>query len=225
MTVSGVTAWSLTANDIVKAALGELAILSIGTDPDAEESAACLLRLNGMLKSWQQRGVTLFREASVDVTTTPATAAVTLAAGVRTIASARLIYSATRERPLYPWSRSQYLSLPNKTTAGAPTVYYLDRQRDAAILNLWPVSATAVTIRLDYDRIVNTVTNGAETLDIREELQETVYANLAVRIIGVFRDGVPVPDELQRRAAMLETLMLDAERPDSYTFETEYDYA
>lgn len=223
MPVSGVTAWSLTANDIVKAALGELATIEIGTDPDAEESEACLLRLNGMLKSWQQRGVTLMREASVDVVTTPATAAVTLPAGVRTIASARLIYSATRERQLFQWTRSQYLSLPNKTAAGDPTIYYLDRARDAAILNLWPVSATAKTIRLDYDRIVNTVTAGAETIDIREELHETVYANLAVRCAGVF--GQTAPEELQRRAAMLEALMFDAERPDSYVFETDYDYA
>lgn len=223
MTTSGVTAWSLTGNDIVKAALGELATLEIGTDPDAAESAACLLRLNGMLKSWQLRGVTLFREASLDITTTAATASKALPAGVRSISSARLILSATQERMLWPLSRSHYLSLPNKTTAGAPTSYYLDRARDAAVLYLWPVSATVVTIRLDYDRIAETIINGAETLDIREELQETVYANLAVRCAGVF--GQQAPAELVQRAAMLETAMFDAERPDSYTFEAEHDYA
>lgn len=223
MTTSGVTAWSLTGNDHVKAALNELGVLSLGSDPDAEESDACLLRLNAMLKSWQQRGVTLFREASVDIVTTPATASKALPAGVRSIASARLIVSATSERKLWPWSRSEYLSLPNKAPPGSPTIYYLDRQRDAATIYFWPVSATAVTVRLDYDRIVETVTLGTETLDIREELQETVYANLAVRCAGVFGEA-PNP-ELVERARMLEALMFDAERPDFYRFETEHDYA
>lgn len=220
MSTSGVTAWSLTARDIVKAAMGELAVIAPGTDPDADEEQDCILRLNALLKSWSLRGVTLSRETTGTVTTTGGTAAVTLDAGVRAISSARLIVSATNERQLWPMGRTDYLSLPNKASVGSPTMYYLSRERDAAILYLWPVSATAATIAIDYDRIPETVTDPSETVDIREELQETVYTNLAVRIAGIF--GQQPPPELVQRAASLEMAMYDAERPDFYTFETAY---
>jgi hypothetical protein len=141
----------------------------------------------------------------------------TLDAGIRSISSARLVNSSTSHRTLWPMDRSQYLSLPNKAAVGAPTMFYLSRERDAAVLYLWPVSATDVTIAIDYDRVPETVTDGSETLDIREELQEAVYANLAVRIAGIF--GQQAPPELAQRAASLEMQMLDAERPDSYFFE------
>lgn len=217
MTTSGVTAWSLTAADIVKAAMGEIATIDPGSDPTSDELASCLLRLNGMLKSWSLKGVSLYRETSATITTTAAVASVTLNAGIRAISSARLVVTATNERPLWPWTRSEYLSLPNKAAVGQPTIYYLDRQRDAAVIYFWPVSATVASIKLDYDRIPETVVASDETLDIREELQETVYANLAVRIAGIF--GQTPGPELASRAQMLEMQMFDAERPDAYRFE------
>lgn len=221
MTTSGVTAWELTANDIVKLAMGS--ILDPDTDPDASELSECLKRLNGMLKSWALKGVSLFRESSLTVPTVAATASITLSAGVRSISSARLVVSATNERRLWPMNRTDYLNLPNKASAGQPTSYYLDRQRDAAVLYLWPVSATIASIKLDYDRLPETVTSGTETLDIRSELQETVWLNLAVRIGGpVF--GTTPPPEVIAQAAVLEQQMFDAERPDSYRFESEYEY-
>lgn len=222
MTTSGVTAWELTVNDIVKLAMGS--ILDPDTDPDSSELTECMKRLNGLLKSWSLNGVSLYREASLTVPTVAATASITLAAGVRSISSARLVVSATNERRLWPMNRADYLNLPNKATAGQPTMYYLDRQRDAAILYLWPVSATIASIKLDYDRLPETVTAGTETLDIRAELQETVWTNLGVLISKpVF--GVECPPETLVRAQMLEQQMFDAERPDSYSFQTDYDYA
>lgn len=217
MTTSGTTDWELTARDIVKLALEEGAILDPGTDPDDDEFTACYTRLNGMLKSWQMRGVSLSHQATDTVTTVAATASKALDSDVRSISSARLRISATNERPLWPIDRTQYLSLPNKAAAGKPTMYYFSRQRDSVALYLWPVSASIETILIDCDRIVETVTNGSETLDIRQELMETVWSSLAVRIAAIF-DVTPKP-ELVTRAAVLEQMMFDAERPDSYLFE------
>lgn len=221
MPTSGTTTWSMTAADFVRAAMGELAAIEPGTQPDADEQTDCILRLNGMLKSWAVRGVSLFRETSSTITTAPATASVTLNVAIRTINTARLVVSATNERMLWPMNRADYLSLPNKAAAGSPTTYYLDRQRDAAVIYFWPVSAAAVSIKLDYDRLPDTVTAGTETLDIRQEYHEAVYTNLAVRIAGIF--GEQAGPELVARAASLEQQMFDAERPDFYEFE--YGYA
>ena len=227
MPTSGETAWSLTALDIVKAAMGEIAVIDPGTDPDPDECEDCVVRLNGMLKSWQLKGVTLMREATATLTTTPATALVPLGdvTDIRSISTARLVPASGSERPLYPMTRSEYLSMPNKATAGSPTMYYFSRQRDEVELYHSPVSATAVHIAIDYDRIVETITANTETLDIREELLETVYANLAVRIFGLFESGKNPPAELIARATTLEQQMFDAERPDSYRFESDSEYA
>lgn len=223
MTTSGVTEWSLTGRDIVKTAMGELATIEPGTEPDSDELQDCLLRLNAMLNSWQLRGVNLSHQATGTITTTAGEASGVLDAGIRSISSARLVVSATQERPLFAMDRTRYLSLPNKAQAGAPTMYYFSRQRASAELFLWPVSATSVDIKIDYDRMVETVTDGTETLDIRDELQETVYSNLALRIAGIF--GAQIPPELAKRATDLERQMFDAERPDSYFFEADCHYA
>jgi hypothetical protein len=219
MTTSGVTSWSLTAREIVRAAMGELAAIEPGTEPDDDELQDCLLRLNAMLKSWQLRGVGLTHQTSGTVTTVAGSASGTLDAGIRSISSARLVVSSTQDRPLFAIDRTRYLSLPNKAQAGSPTMYYLSRQGPAPEIFLWPVSATATTVRIDYDRVVETVTDGAETLDIRSELQEAVYSNLALRIAGIF--GAQIPPELAKRATDLERQMYDAERPDSYFFEAD----
>lgn len=222
MTTSGVTAWSMTANDIVKRAMGP--ILDPGSDPEADELRDCLIHMTGLLKSWSGRGVSLYRESSSTIVTTPGTASVTLAAGIRAISSARLVVSATNERMLWPMNRRDYFSLPNKATAGSPTTYYLDRQRDAAVLYLWPVSASAASIKLDYDRLPDTVTSGSETVDIREEYLETLWTNLHVIIAPEVFHVDPSPLTLAR-AQTLEAQMFDAERPDSYRFETDFNYA
>lgn len=220
MTSSGVTAWELTAREIVRAAMGELATIEPGTEPDDDELQDCLIRLNAMLHSWQLRGVALSHQTTGTVTTVGGEASGTLDGDIRSISSARLVVSATQDRPLYPVDRSQYLTLPNKTQAGQPTMYYFERGRGGVQLYLWPVSATPATISIDYDRMTETVTDGAQTIDIREELQETVYSNLALRIAGMFSNIPPGP-ELVRRATILEQRMFDAERPDAYYFEAD----
>ena len=222
MPTSGDTSWTVTALDVVKAAMGPL--LDPSEDPDPDESADCLTHLNGLLKSWAMRGVSLSRETTGTVTTVGGSASGSLDASIRAILSARLVVSATQDRPLFPMTRTEYLSLPNKASVGQPTMYYLSRQRDAAVLYLWPVSATAATIAIDYDRLPETVTALTEEIDVRQELFETVWTNLATIIRpNVF--GTPCDPLVIARAALLEQQMLDAERPDSYHFETDFDYS
>lgn len=220
MTVSTVTAWSLTARQIISMALEEVAIPGIGKSPKANELQAGLDRLNALLKSWQAKGGNLFRETEADVAITGGDGIVTLPAGVRSVSSVRLVISATNQRLLHPFTRSEYLSLPNKTAVGSPTIYYLSRQRDAAELHIWPVPSTNQTLKIDYARVGFTVMDASETIDIPEEWQEAVYTNLAVQLARVW--NAPLPPELVARAQRLETEMLDADRPDSYYFEPAY---
>lgn len=217
MTTSGTTEWSLTARDIITAALQENAILPFGETPEAAETEACLLRLNAILKSWQ---IGLQLQAEATVTVPGGSASGTIAEDVETILSARLVQSATNQRTLARWERDEYLSLPNKASVGSPTIFYTAEQTDAATLYLWPVSATDITLKIDYLRKPETVTDINETVDLPQKYHEALYANLAVRCAGLF--GVSPSQELTMRAERLRREAEDAERPAAYTMGAYY---
>lgn len=216
MTTSGVTAFGMTARDLVTAALDENAILPLGEVPTAEELGKCIIRLNAMLKSWQLGGVS-WKQETVTVPTVAATASVALPAYVRGVNGVRFVEGATYERQMQRFERDEYYRLPNKASAGKSTAYYVQRDRDGLTLFVWPVPATVSSLKVDIDRAMDTVTEADQTVDMPEELHETVYANLAVRCAGLF--GRPVTEELAVRAARLEREMVDSYRPASYYME------
>lgn len=210
MATSGVTAWSLTARDIITASLHELGVLGINREPKAGEAERCMLRLNGLLKSWQG-SETAQTTATVSI---PAnTASVTLTAAVEDVVGARLVSSGD-ERPLLPAMRDRYLTLPDKTQRGDPIMFYTSEQAAGVEFYVWPVPTAITSIAIDYIRKPETVTDLGQTVDIPERYQEALIANLAVRCAGLF--GAQVPQELYQRAAMLRREMEDAERPASY---------
>lgn len=216
------TTWTLTANEIIIMALGELGVIAPGVEPDAEEEKDCLRRLNALLNSWQLRGVNLFRESSGTISVPGGSASGTLDSDIRSISSARLIVSATQERTLHPIDRTRYLQLPNKASVGKPTMYYFSRQASGVEMFLWPVSATDIEIKIDYQRGADTITNGDNPIDVPQDWQEAIYTNLAVRCAPMFGSAATLTPELVERARELERMVLDSDRPDSYYFEYEH---
>lgn len=216
MATSGTTAFSLTARDVAHDALQEHGIIPLGEQMEAEELDAVIRRLNGMLKSWQMQGV-LWKQETIEDAGTANTASIALDTFVRGVNGCRYVESANNERQMTRWERDDYMSLPNKAASGTPTIYYVNRAEDGLVLYVWPVPTANFTLALDIDRKLDTVTNAGETLDVPEELMETVYANLALRCCGIFQKE-PMP-ELVARATKLEQLMLDNYRPASYFIE------
>lgn len=217
MATSGVTAWSLTARDIITAALQENAILPLGESPEAAEAEACLTRLNAILKSWQ---IGLHLQAEATVTVPANSPSGTIAANVEQVLSARLVQSPTSQRPLARWERDEYFALPNKAARGAPSIFYVGEQAEASTMYLWPVPTVNTSLLVDYLRKPETVTNLSETIDFPQKYQEALYAMLAVRCAGLF--GVTPGPELAQRAERLRREAEDAERPSAYTMSPWY---
>lgn len=208
MATSGTTAWALTARDVVTHAMGELAILPIGDDPDADEMTYGLFQLNALLKGWG--GAHL--ETTGTVTIPANTESGTLGSDVQDVISARHV--GTFERQLARWERDEYLSLPNKEASGEPSAFYVSNQRDATVMYVWPVPTVETTIAIDYRRVPETVTDANETVDFPPDCHNALVANLALRIAGRF--GAPLSQELVARATTLRREMEDADRPASY---------
>lgn len=216
MATSGTTAFSLTAREIAHDALQENGIIMLNEVMEAVELNKVLRRLNGMLKSWQLKGV-LWKQETIDQTITADTATIALPTYVRGVNGVRFVESATNERQMQRFERDEYNVLPNKAASGTSTIYYVQRAEDGLVLHVWPVPTTNNTIRVDIDRAMDTVNSGSETVDFPEELTETVYANLAVRCAGLFQ--AEISPELALRARELERDMFDNYRPASYYIE------
>lgn len=214
MTTSGITDWALTARDIIDAAAKHARILKEGEYLSAERAADSLVALNGLLKSWETRGYTLWRQNTAAVSITGGVNPTTLDSDVYDVEAVRFVTSATNERPLTVWDRDQYKILPNKAQTGNPSIYYIDRQRDTVNLNIWPVPADNCTVNVDYLRKIETVTDLTETVDIPQDWQETVYVLLGVRLCAMF--GQEVPGELAARSQILQAEVDAQDRPASY---------
>jgi hypothetical protein len=174
-----------TANDIVTAALRKAGITGLGQEPAPEDAAEALSELTLMLKEWQSAGYNLW---------TKTRGTLTLAAGASQtldpvrplrILSARYKASATAsELFMQEMTRDEYDRLPVKDSAGTPTTFYYDRQREAAVLYVWPVlaAATGQTIEYTYERELEDMTNIAQEVDVPGEWWSAVVYNLALRM-------------------------------------------
>lgn len=222
MSTSGLTDWSLTAGNIVTQAMYELGELSQGDEPDGEEMEDGILRLNAMLRSWAGEG-NLFREATSNLAVSGGVGTIALDAAIREVNAAW--YAGAYNRPLAAWNRGQYLSLPTPSQSGVPVAFYVSGGIGALTLNLWPIPATACTIRLDYSRQAQTVTDPSETVDVPEEWGEALIMGLASRLASMFGTTETAPAKVARidsRAATLYQKLLDRDRPDTYVFEPDY---
>ena len=112
------------------------------------------------------------------------------------------------------FERDDYTVLPNKAASGTPTIFNVEQNAGALVLNVWPVPTADFTLSLDIDRALDTVTDASETIDIPEEWTECVMSNLALRCCNIF--GVSPTAELKEVAQLSEREMFDAYRPASY---------
>lgn len=179
------TTLTYTALDAVTEALHEAGITPWGQTPEADDAEIARKKLRRMLKSWQATESFDWLQTSMSHTMT-ATAAQTLASPVRPVRIWSVRYSAdgTSEMPMQELTRDEYDSLPNKAATGVPTCYHYDRQREAAVLYVWPVlaSVAAETLKITYEREFPDFDLLSETMDVPGEAWDAVVFGLAARL-------------------------------------------
>lgn len=218
MTSSGTTIGTMSAQEVVQASAEELGVVAAGETVTGDELEMGLRALNFMLKSFTARGVNLWREEVISFSVPAGQAATALPVMVEDVLAARYVQSAAFERPLIRYTRGRYMDLPYKASTGAPLGFYVDRQRDGAMLYLWPAPIAATTLKLDVTRAIEDVTTGDQTLDVPAKWMETVYIALAARLatpFGVTRTDPATASRIAQRAQALEQLLLDDDRPES----------
>ncbi|MBI0474224.1 hypothetical protein D9601_02440 [Sphingomonas sp. MA1305] len=217
MTTSGVTTGTMTAQEVVQAALEELGVLSAGERAEGTELEVGIRQLNWMLKSFTARGINQWRKATTIITIPANVRTVTLPPVVEEVTYAAIQAQGSYTRPLARYEAGQYPQIAS-ASRGFPVGYYVDRQRDACRFSVWPTPAVDTPLIIDVLRVIEDITDPTETLDVPSKWLETVYIALAARmatVMGVTRTDPATATLLAQRAQSFEQLLLDDDRPPS----------
>lgn len=167
--------------DMIIDAYREINVVGYDEAMDANQAVRGQSLLYRMLQSWQTdshlwlastQTVTLTTAASYTLDTRPVRAH-----------SARLLRDGIYT-PMCRLTRQEYLDLPQRTSTGVPTSWYLDQRHASAILYIWPVLAAADGEQVELeveDAITEPLLRGG-TLEVPDEWREAVVLNLAERL-------------------------------------------
>ena len=169
--------------------------------------------MNLLTIEWQNRGINLWTIEEGTVTLTKSSAQYTLPADtvdlieqvVRTNAGNTTTQS---DITLNRIGVSTFASIPNKLTEGRPIQMWIDRQRDAPVLNLWPVPDKNDTYTVVYWRIrrIQDAGRGGQTADMNFRFLPCLVAGLAYNIalkVPEFMDRVPMLKQVYDEAFAL----------------------
>lgn len=183
MAVSGTSAFNLDIAEICEEAY-ERAGLEMRSGYDL---ATARRSLNLMGLEWANRGINLWLVEEGSVTLATGTATYTLPADTIDLLehTLRTNNGTTNQTDtsLVRMSVSTYSQITNKLTTGTPTQIYIDRQRDAPTVTLWPVPSS--TYNGDFvryfrlRRIQDTGSKSSNTSDIPARFLPCMVAGLS----------------------------------------------
>lgn len=195
---------TMTNHLICQQALRKIGVLAIDEEATADDMANALIGLDRLLKSWQNRGYAIWCVTSETVTATTDRTFVLAAGRPLDIHSIRLNRSGI-ETPMTRMDRESYDNLPQKGSAGVPTQFYFDRQRDSGTVYVWPVlsALNGETFEVTYVREIEDAEPSTQ-VDAPTEWYEAVVYGLAARLAddyGISSNGVIARAEEELRIA------------------------
>ena len=146
--------------------------------------------MNFMAQEWQNRGINLWTVEQGSQVLTPGTYTYTMPADTIDLLEHQLrtdagSVSGQTDYTLSRISVSDYAQLSNKLTQGQPLQVYIDRQRAAPVVYVWPVPDNSQTYTLVYwrmRRIQDVGSGGANTIDVPARFLPCLVAGLAYYI-------------------------------------------
>ncbi len=202
MTTSGITSFSVTRDEIIKASLRVLRVLATGETPTPTMVTEANQALNMMIKAWQGIGIGLWLNRDISITLVEDQASYQLGPATTTtrpseIIELRVIDANDNESPVTMISRDEFKTLSNKTSSGKISMAYYDPQLTNGVLYVWPTADD------DTDTLIGTAKYPIEifnalndTPDFPMEWFEAIKFNLARKLM--FEYDIPTD-----RAAMI----------------------
>jgi hypothetical protein len=194
MTTSGSTNFELDVSDYIEEAF-ERCGLELRTGYDLKTAKRSL---NLLFADWANRGLNQWTIAQRTQTVTADDADYDLGADVIDVLS-MVVRRSTTDFSMSRISRDEYLSIPNKTTTGRPTQFFIDRQITPKI-KIWPTPENSTDV-LHFDCL--TRIEDADTFTNTVEVPFRFYPCLAAGL-AYYIAIKKAPDRIQLLKAIYD---------------------
>jgi len=186
MARSGTYTFTVTRDQLITDALINVGALDPegGTATATQISSAALV-LNMMVKSWEARGLNLWKRQMITLTLNGGTT-YSLGSGNATVRPKRILdgyirATAGNDTPIRIISREEYNRFGLKSTTGTTVQVYYDPQLDNGVVYVYPVQASG-TLILEAEYPLMDFTNTSDEPDFPQEWFNALRWNLAKEI-------------------------------------------
>ena len=179
MATSGTKTWTLYVDEVIDEAMSR-----IGSEPiTGNEAKGARRSLNIMMRDWANRGIQLWTIDEATQTVTEGTANYTLdtyTIGVTEAVISRTENSVRTDFQMERINREYYLNIPVKSTKGRPSQYFLDMQRAAPVVYLYPTPDNSTDVfRYKRRNRIEDITASTESIDIPDRFLPSAVSGLS----------------------------------------------
>ena len=199
--IASAAQWTLDVDEICQAAFRRVG----GEQTKAYELKSAKDALQFVFQRFMLRGVNLWT-LELETLTLAANQTMPISLGFDTVDILEAVYRDTTQTtvsdiPVQRLSRGQYQNLPDKTTTSFPTSLYLDRQRDAPNLYVWPVPDRAgYEIRYWAIKKIRDITSMVDNVDAPVRWIPAIVAGLAWYLSLERRGQLSIEDRQELKA-------------------------
>ena len=179
MATSGTKTWTLYVDEVIDESMSR-----IGSEPiTGNEAKGARRSLNIMMRDWANRGIQLWTIDEATQTVTEGTANYTLdtyTIGVTEAVISRTENSVRTDFQMERINREDYLNIPVKSTKGRPSQYFLDMQRAAPVVYLYPTPDNSTDVfRYKRRNRIEDITASTESIDIPDRFLPSAVSGLS----------------------------------------------
>ena len=215
------TAWTLNAGQLAAMAAQRVQMVGEGETLTGYRWTVWMNHANGLLKLLQTQGPNQWRRTTQTVTLVSGTKTYTLSPRPDKVHLVVYTDANSRDRPLARWNYNQYEILPYKSQTGSIVMYVEDRQLSSTTLTFWPVpddTAATGSVRVSYERVINTITSPSDALDIPDEWMDCLADLSGARLASSFRVENPSAQLVLERGENSLQQLLGYDREDAVWF-------
>ena len=199
MATSGTATFNLDIAEIIEEAFNQCGLRQrTGYDLETARRSLDLLSLE-----WANRGINFWTVEQTSVTLTVSTNTQTLEADTIDVIEAFIRTgsgSSQSDITMTRISSSEYSTIPNKNTEGKPINFWVDKQRDAPVMYLWPRPdvGTYTLVYYKLRRIEDTGSLPAATdPDVPARFLPALVSGLAYRLCKKYPEAYPRMNDLK----------------------------
>jgi|TARA_R110001583_G_scaffold19684_2_gene76782 hypothetical protein len=198
MATSGTATFNLEIAEVIEEAFERCGLQS-KTGYDIETARRSL---NLMSLEWANRGINFWCVEQGTASTTASTSTITLPTDTVDLIEHWIrdgTGTSQNDLPLSRFSVSQYSTIPNKLTEGRPVNLFIDKQRAAPVIYLWPTPDKVYTFGYQrIRRIEDTGAIGSTNPDVPARFLPALVSGLAFRISQKYPEAFARSSELKQ---------------------------